>query len=827
MATPQTLSRTFARIGLPPLALPSELTRHDALPPDIAGFLHDEAAEESVAQLPGRGEGEAAESLATAARALQTAGYTPVLESVRQDRVAEPSPITGTFLDPALRRVALCASSVTSYFRKHAHFTVKGNAQIAAPGFQVPLKAFLGKTLIGPFQKGVDGVSVRFFAVSPSGEKIDVGPAVTNANGQATAYFTPEETGEYKIYYQFGKDAVRMDHEYGTLTVLPQDKPVLALDIDDLVKTYGNDWAPVEDIVKRVNAYDGRYRLVAVSYSRGMRQRLLDAGINIPVLENDYHSSPFRRLKSGFGETQLEKLKRYKFEGGLPIVGVVSRPFKTNTSYLPSGIEVISAFDVDNPYAFERTLVGDMLEAHFSDFQASLEKPREEFYWDGMTESRLSHGNHLEYFTDNKKAEEELFRLINGAQSFIHLANYAIHNDEFGHRVLKRLKERAEEGLRVRMIVDLMSQGPLPTDKGFSWLDSAMLQELEEAGVEIAYHKMFQSPDEDQAVRGLLTRRHSKIVVVDYEDESTPRQIIAHGGGRIIGSMAYDEMRLNANWFLRKLFNLGRGSFRDLSVTFYGPVVKTISERFNLDFKDYGGEIAKHEEPVTLGPVVEQKENATMRHTTHQSYLNQNCHNAVMHLFKHPSSQNPFVVNSFYPTDEIVDTWITGARSGKHFTVYFSMFWWAEAKRNKLIPKLIAEGIDVIVVPYQLHTKLYGNDEYFAFGNQNLEILSQHDSEDLTLLKRTEGDAQPLEAYLAQLRQDGVHINEHFKRSDDPQAITDFVNSIDITVPFTLNAFTHHKFPSALVQLGWFIGNAFYQGARDFRPWHLMYYFHE
>lgn len=821
MLMPQSLHQTLARFGLPPLALPPGFSQHDALPNDIAAFVPDVSEDLEDESVPVHEEGIAAAST-RATRVLESAGF----------RAASPgadtaTPITGTFLDPALRRIASCGRSVAAYFGRHALFTVRGNRQVAAPGFEVPLKAFLGKTLIGPFQKGVDGVSVHFYALSPSGDIIDIGPAVTNANGQATAYFMPTEAGEYKIFYQFGRDATRLQHEHGTLTVLPQDKPVVALDIDDIVKTYGDGLDPATEIVRRVNGYDGRYRLVALSYSRGMRERLAEAGLKIPVIENDYHSSPFRRLKSGFGETQLEKLKRLKFECGLPVVGVVSRPFKARTSYLPSGIEIVDALDIDNPYAFEASVYGEMLEARFREFHESLKKPREEFYWDGMTQSRLSSGNHLEYFTDNRKAEAELFRLINGAKSFIHLANYAIHNDEFGHKVLKRLKERAQEGLRVRLIVDLMSQGPLPTDKGFSWLDTAMLKEMEDAGVEIAYHEMFQKPDDDQAQRGLLTRRHSKMVVVDYEDEKTPLQIVAHGGGRIIGSMAYDEMRLDANWFWRKLFNLGRGSFRDLSVTFSGPVVGTISERFNADFKDYGGEIAPEEEALTLGPVVEQSQNVTLRHTTHQSYLNQNCHNAIMHLFKHPSSRNPFVVNSFYPTDEIIDSWITGARSGKQFTVYFSMFWWAAAKRNKLISRLVNEGIDVIVVPYQLHTKLYGNDEYFAFGNQNLEILSQHDSEDLTLVKRTEGDAQPLEDYLAQLRRDGFHINEHFARGADPKAVTDFVEGIEITVPFTLKAFTHHGFMQAVPQLTWFIGHAFYQGARDFRPWHLMYYFHE
>lgn len=737
--------------------------------------------------------------------------------------VAEESPKT------RWHRITAAYGAATKLFDKRGHYAVKGNQQITTPGFTVPLKAYLAKTLIGPLQKGVDNVPVHFYALAPSGAIIDIGEAVTNANGQATAYFSPEQTGEYKVFYQFGDGALRVSHEHGTLSVLPQDKPVIAIDADYIAKTHGD--YGVSELVSLVNNYQGPYRLVAITSSQESREALMYAGLNAPIVVNDYHSSPFRRLKSGYGETQLEKLKRLKFEGGLPVVGFVSRPFKSRASYLPTGIEIIPFDDVIlNPFSFETTVYGKMLKDRFSEFNRALTtKSREDFYWDGMTQSHISHDNRFEFFTSNTAAENELFRLINGAQSFFDLANYAIHNDEFGHRVLARLKDRAQESppIRVRIIFDEMSQGPLPTDKGFSWMDQAMLDELTAAGVEIVHHRMFHPPDDDQAMRGLLTRRHSKIAVTDYQDANTQLQIVVHGGGRIIGSMAYDEMRLDAGWFYRNLVRIGRGSFRDLSFTVTGPIVQEVSGRWNADFRDYGGVISETEERRTLAPILPKQGQTAARYITHQSYENQNCHNVIMHFFKHPTSRKPFSVNSFYPTDEIVDTWITGARNGKKLTVVFSLFWWADAKRNKLIPRLIKEGINVIVVPYQLHTKLYGNEDYIATGNQNLEVLSQHDSEDLWLMRRGQGDAVKLEAYYEKLLQDGFHLSDMFGPDADPDKITEYVENITNTVPFTHKAFSHHKLPAALVQLTWFIGHAIYQGARDWRPWHLMDLFQE
>lgn len=705
-------------------------------------------------------------------------------------------------------------SRVRQFLAPKLAYGVIGNHQVASPGFRVPIKAYLQKELFGPFQKSVARVQVHFYAVDPTGEVVSIGSTFTDPKGKAIAYFEPSMVGEYKIFYQLEQGALRVHHASGTLQVVSQDKPYLVLDMKWLVEKEGLD--AVIDFIRREEeldrSYAGGYDLLAMVSSEEERQTYLAAGLNIPIVVNDYDSSPFRKKRCGFGETQLEKLKRLKFECGLPIVGVIGRPFREKSSYDQARIEPIVYASETTLMELQGTMLSNRLDSHFSDFKRRAARSKEKLYWDGMTGSEEITGNHVEFQKTNKDAAEELFRLIDNAHSFIHIANYVFHNDEFGSQVLERLIKRAQDGIKVRMIVDRMSHGPLPTDKGFSYLDFEILKRLEEAGVEIAYHEMFQKSDDDQATRGLLVRRHRKILLVDIKkDEDSPPEVVSHGGGRIIGSMSYDDMRLDANWFWRDAVNIGRGSFEDLNYTVYGPVNAAIQKRFLDDFIDYGGLGPSSDLANLLRIPPKYSQDTALRYTTHESFLNQNCHNILMHLIKNPDSKTVTIVNSFYPTQEIIDALMAVAWNGKDVTIYFSLFWWQVAKRTRLIPQLVEAGITVKVVPYQLHTKLYGDDFYWHTGNQNLEGLSLHDTEDLFTFKRFSNDGLFFENYIADLdrdvQSDGGNINEvyeifknlygaDFTRKD----IVEFLNSIPNMKPITHTEFTHHGVWEALIQ---------------------------
>ncbi len=99
-----------------------------------------------------------------------------------------------------------------------------------------------------------------------------------------------------------------------------------------------------------------------------------------------------------------------------------------------------------------------------------------------------------EFFTNSEKAWESMFETIKGAKKSIYLQMYIFQNDMVEFNFFHLLKEKAQEGLRVKLIIDSF---------GSSELKNSSIRELEEAGVEVL------------SARHLLHRMHKKILVVD------------------------------------------------------------------------------------------------------------------------------------------------------------------------------------------------------------------------------------------------------------------------------------------------------------------------
>ena len=87
-----------------------------------------------------------------------------------------------------------------------------------------------------------------------------------------------------------------------------------------------------------------------------------------------------------------------------------------------------------------------------------------------------------------------MFEEMKSAKSSIYLQMYIFQNDMVEFDFFRLLKEKAEQGLRVRLIIDSF---------GSSYLSNSSISELKESGVEIL------------STAHLLHRMHKKILVVD------------------------------------------------------------------------------------------------------------------------------------------------------------------------------------------------------------------------------------------------------------------------------------------------------------------------
>lgn len=98
------------------------------------------------------------------------------------------------------------------------------------------------------------------------------------------------------------------------------------------------------------------------------------------------------------------------------------------------------------------------------------------------------------FFTNSEKAWKAMFRAISGAKKSVYMEMYIFQNDIKEFDFFHLLKEKAKQGLQVKIVLD-----PL----GSAGLDNGSITELKEAGIEILF------------LSYLLHRMHRKVLVAD------------------------------------------------------------------------------------------------------------------------------------------------------------------------------------------------------------------------------------------------------------------------------------------------------------------------
>ncbi len=119
--------------------------------------------------------------------------------------------------------------------------------------------------------------------------------------------------------------------------------------------------------------------------------------------------------------------------------------------------------------------------------------------------SILTVGNQVDVLNNGADTFDAILVALRRAQKFIHLQYYIFDEDEIGNRILDILKEKAAQGVEVRMIVD---------DVGSWELKRAFFKKMQGYGIEIYSFLTVRFPSLTSKVN---YRNHRKIVVVDGE----------------------------------------------------------------------------------------------------------------------------------------------------------------------------------------------------------------------------------------------------------------------------------------------------------------------
>ena len=171
-------------------------------------------------------------------------------------------------------------------------------------------------------------------------------------------------------------------------------------------------------------------------------------------------------------------------------------------------------------------------------------------------ESLYTEGNDCELITDGRELFERILKDIKNARESIVVEYFIIKNDRIGKRLIAALKEKAEEGVSVRLLIDT---------QGSRSIGKRAVRGLEEAGGKVGYFfppRLFRFGI--KIGLNLNYRNHRKIIVIDEK--------IGYTGGYNVANEYCDLVPKFGHW-------------RDSHIRILGEAVKELYGRFILDWR--------------------------------------------------------------------------------------------------------------------------------------------------------------------------------------------------------------------------------------------------
>lgn len=167
-------------------------------------------------------------------------------------------------------------------------------------------------------------------------------------------------------------------------------------------------------------------------------------------------------------------------------------------------------------------------------------------------DSLLTANDSVEIITDGKEMFERLCSDIESAKYTVKICYYIVKDDFVGRRLIDLLTKKAQEGVRVRLLVDAL---------GSRSIGRVRLREFRKAGGEYAF---FFKPRIRHLYFRINYRNHRKLAVIDNE--------IGYIGGFNIAKEYLGYKRKFGYW-------------RDTQLIIRGNALTTLNERFYMDWR--------------------------------------------------------------------------------------------------------------------------------------------------------------------------------------------------------------------------------------------------
>ncbi|MCM3693025.1 cardiolipin synthase [Neobacillus niacini] len=171
-------------------------------------------------------------------------------------------------------------------------------------------------------------------------------------------------------------------------------------------------------------------------------------------------------------------------------------------------------------------------------------------------ETPILHGN-FDIFPHGKELFADYFHELNNAASHIHILFYIVKDDQFTQQFFTILKEKARQGIEVRLLVDRI---------GSHKVKKPAINELRAAGVHFAFSNTIRLPF---LFYSSQVRNHRKITIIDGK--------IGYLGGFNIGKEYIDQDPKLSPW-------------RDYHLKITGESVPYLQREFFIDWNEYSAE---------------------------------------------------------------------------------------------------------------------------------------------------------------------------------------------------------------------------------------------
>jgi cardiolipin synthase A/B len=172
------------------------------------------------------------------------------------------------------------------------------------------------------------------------------------------------------------------------------------------------------------------------------------------------------------------------------------------------------------------------------------------------SETPMIHGN-FDIFPHGKELFADYFNELKRAKKHIHVLFYIVKADAFSYEFLDILKEKAAEGIEVRLLLDRI---------GSYQITKQIVSSLRAAGVRFAFSNTLKFPF---LFYSSQVRNHRKISIIDGE--------IGYLGGFNIGKEYIDEDPKLSPW-------------RDYHLKITGESVTFLQSEFLIDWREYAQE---------------------------------------------------------------------------------------------------------------------------------------------------------------------------------------------------------------------------------------------